>query len=247
MANHTPTRRSLTERLQHSPGTWLAALVLFLLAAYIVVSQFQIGRANDGKDTAQAGRKSAEATISAQAPLVTQGVNLAKGLDSLCQQTNFEHQHPGFCNQASQLATASPSPLPGPAGAVGPPGVPGSPGPPGTQGSPGPAGANGQQGAPGSPGPSGVPGVGLSGAPGLPGDPGDQGPKGDPGGQGPAGDSGSPGPTGPTGPAGADPTDIDFVFTVSASGPLDSDHTYHVHCPWDQDTKQYDTCQVITS
>jgi hypothetical protein len=237
MANHLEGKSNRVDS-----ALIVSGIVAVLVVAYIVISQLQFAHKSDQSNDNAKGKKSAEATISAQAPLVTQGVDLAKGINQLCQSTSFQAQHPGFCTRASQLATATPVPLPGPTGAAGipgprgPAGPPGLPGPQGPQGSPGPAGADGASGAagdsggPGAPGASGAAGAqGIPGDPGLPGAPGDQGPKGD---------------QGPTGPEGPPPTDIDFDFTVPAAGPLDTDHAYHVHCPWNTDAKKYDTCVV---
>jgi hypothetical protein len=214
------------------------------LVGYLVFNGLQVNNLTDARNSERSQKHSAEATISAQATVASKGLNLAGQLEGLCRtDKQFRAEHAGFCTQASQLATAQVTLVPGPPGVSGAQGAQGPPGAAGSPGSPGPAGSNGASGQPGSNGGAGSPGAsgasGLPGAPGLPGDPGDQGPKGDQGSQGPVGD------TGPAGAAGADPSDIDFDFTVPANGPLDTDHVYHVHCPWDHDTKKYDTCVVV--
>lgn len=86
-----------------------------------------------------ADKNGAQATASALAPVATQGVDLAKQLNTLCQNDAFLKAHPAFCVQASSLATAAVTPVPGPQGS---PGAQGSPGKTGATGPSGPAGQN---------------------------------------------------------------------------------------------------------
>ena len=202
MANHTDSRQINWQRV-----TGVGSAVLIVL--FIVVAEWQISHLSQGKANAQAGKQSAEATVGALAPVASQGKSLAESLNNLCAQNpEFKVQHPGFCNQASQLATATPVQVPGPVGAQGLPGPKGDKGDPGEPGQRGPQGLKGEPGQMGPSGASGAPGAnGLNGGPGPTGPEGEvgpTGPKGDKGDQGEKGDQGVPGSTGPTGPAGPD-------------------------------------------
>lgn len=171
------------------------ALGLVLALIFAILSQIQYHHVAGQRDGAVQGKKSAEATASAQAPVVAKGIDLGKGINELCQSKPFQKQHPGFCIQASQLATATPAP--GPAGAQGQPGASGASGPrgpAGPQGSTGPAGPKGNSGA------SGATVTGPAGAPGANGEDGAMGPQGE---KGDRGDVGPVGPAGPSGPSGA--------------------------------------------
>jgi len=209
-------------------GMALVALFLSLLATH---------NSNNAKANADNGKKSAQATISAQAPLVTKGVDLAKQLNALCKGADFRAEHRSFCIQASSLATATVIPGPaGPSGSVGAKGSSGASGLPGAAGRAGSTGPPGPQGKKGETGPSGPIGAsGSNGANGTNGTSGTDGSKGDPG---------VKGDQGVAGPAGTDPSNIDFTFTVPGNPPLRSDTTYDVHCPWNAEAKKYDTCIV---
>jgi hypothetical protein len=161
-------------------------------------------------------KHTAEAAASGNGALATKGVDLAGQINTACRTGAGRAQMASLgisCQQASQLATAAPVEVTGPAGA---PGVQGPSGPPGPTGPAGPAGAQGSPGHPGAngePGASGQPGTGVNGAngndgaqgsPGPAGPQGSAGPAGPAGAQGPAGEQGPQGPAGATGPAGPD-------------------------------------------
>jgi len=139
-------------------------------------------------------RNAAQATASAQASIANEGKAIAGAVEGECKaDETFRSAHPQLCPRASQLATATPTFIPGPAGAQGPPGIQGLPGPRGSRGPKGARGPVGENGGAGPIGPQGETGP-----------PGSEGASGSPGPSGPAGETGPTGPPGPTGPAGPD-------------------------------------------
>lgn len=234
MASHATEPRF--RRVLITGAAFAAALI-----GYLVFNGLQVHSLTDARNSERSQKHSAEATISAQATVASKGVNLAGQLEGLCRtDSQFRAEHTGFCTQASQLATAQITPVPGPAG------VSGAVGPSGPQGLPGVRGAAGPLGPQGPPGPQGLQGPSGATVTGPAGETGGQGPPGETvtgpvGAQGPQGDTGA---SGASGQPGADPSDIDFQFTVPGNPPLGSDSTYAVHCPWNTNTKKYDACTV---
>lgn len=166
-------------------------------------------------------RNAAQATASAQASIANEGKAIAGAVEGECKtDKTFRADHPQLCPRASQLATATPALIPGPAGAQGHAGIQGQPGPRGSLGPRGSRGPLGEPGAAGAQGPQG-----------------EVGPTGPPGSDGAAGPSGPPGPTGETGPSGpagkdAEPQPFDFTFTIPPKNPADSTVVVTVHCTW---------------
>jgi len=207
VANHTNVRDVNWRNV-----TGVATAVLIVL--FIVVAEWQISHLSQGKANAENGKQAAQATVNAQAPLVVKGKDLAQGLNDLCvSDPDFRKEHPSFCSQASQLATATPSASPVVTGPPNITGLEGPRGPKGDKGDPGEPGMRGPQGLKGEPGksitgPAGP--AGENGANGVNGSDGAIGPTGPEGPTGPSGPEGSPGPVGPkgdtgdTGPAGPD-------------------------------------------
>ena len=210
----------VVERASHVGGQYAAQRMYrrrvlwsaFLIALAIAVAFFIFAQIDHGNGLI-ASKQTAEAQVSAQAPVIQQGKDFAAQVTAACKTSagRAELQRLGIsCAQASAVVVATPSIVIGPPGAQGvagpsgPPGLQGIPGAPGARGisvtgSTGPSGPTGLSGAPGSPGTAGQPGEpGASGQPGAEGSPG---PAGAQGAQGPEGERG---PTGPTGPAGPD-------------------------------------------
>jgi len=197
---------------------WLmfaGAAVVVLLAGWMVWSTTSTVSLTSSRDQARAAKTTAEASASALAPLASEGKAIAAQIETECKtDKTFRADHPQLCPRASQLATATSTLIPGPAGARGPQGVQGPPGP---RGSSGPRGSRGPLGEPGAAGA--------------------QGPQGEIGATGPSGAEGSPGPTGPSGPSGpagkdATPQPFDFTFTIPPRNPADSTVVVMVHCDW---------------
>ncbi len=198
----------------------LAAGVAFLvlLGGWIAWSTTSTVGLTSSRDQARAQKTSAQASASALAPLASEGKAIAAQIESECKtDKTFRADHPQLCPRASQLVTATPTLIPGPAG---------RPGRRGVQGLPGPRGSRGPSGPPGKTGPMGEPGAA-----------GAQGPRGEIGATGPSGAEGSPGPSGPSGPSGpagkdATPQPFDFTFTIPPRNPADSTVVVTVHCTW---------------
>ena len=197
---------------------WLmfaGAAVVVLLAGWMVWSTTSTVSLTSSRDQARAAKTTAEASASALAPLASEGKAIAAQIETECKtDKTFRADHPQLCPRASQLATATSTLIPGPAGARGPQGVQGPPGP---RGSSGPRGSRGPLGEPGAAGA--------------------QGPQGEIGATGPSGAEGSPGPIGPSGPSGpagkdATPQPFDFTFTIPPRNPADSTVVVTVHCDW---------------
>jgi len=200
-----PDRR--TNGPSHSDGPasetlrrWLllaGAAVVLLLAGWMIWQTISTVSLTDARNAARAQKTSAQASVSALAPIASEGKAIAAQIERECKSdAAFRADHPQLCPRASQLATATPTLIPGPAGAQGPQGVQGLAGPRGPRGSRGPLG---NPGAAGAQGPQGE--IGPPGADGSTGPAGETGP---PGPSGPAGETGPTGPPGPTGPAGPD-------------------------------------------
>jgi len=178
-------------------------------------------------------RNVAQATASAQASIANEGKAIAGAVEAECKSDKtFRSDHPQLCPRASQLATATPTFIPGPAGQRGPPGIQGVPGPRGSRG------------------PAGKTVTGPMGEPGAAGAQGPQGEIGSTGPSGPAGPSGETvtGPPGPSGPAGkdAEPQPFDFTFTIPPSNPADSTVVVTVHCTWTGTTYECPSTQTST-
>jgi hypothetical protein len=200
---------------------WLLAgvVVVALVAGWMVWSTAATVGLSASRDKARAGGASASRSASALAPIASEGKAIAAQIETECKTDRaFRLDHPQLCPRASQLATATPTLIPGPAGGQGPRGVQGLPGP---RGSRGPSGKT------------------ITGPMGEPGAAGAQGPQGEVGSTGPAGETvtGPAGPSGPSGPAGSDgkdatPQPFDFTFTIPPSNPADSTVVVTVHCTW---------------
>ena len=179
---------------------WLliaGAAVVVLVAGWMIWQTVSTVSLTDARNQARAQKTSAQASASALAPIASEGKAIAAQIEAECKaDKTFRADHPQLCPRASQLATATPTLIPGPAGAQGPQGVQGLAGPRGPRGSRGPLG---NPGAAGAQGPQGE--IGPPGAEGSTGPAGETGP---PGPSGPAGETGPTGPPGPTGPAGFD-------------------------------------------
>jgi hypothetical protein len=195
---------------------WLLAGVaaVVLVAAWMVWLTSTSVSLTSSRDVARAQKTSAQASASALAPLASEGKAIAAQIETECKKDGaFRADHPQLCPRASQLATATPTLIPGPSGQRGPPGI-------------------------GLPGPSGPPGRTVTGPMGEPGAAGAQGPQGEVGvGEtGPAGPPGETvtGPAGPSGPAGKDatPQPFDFTFTIPPRNPADSTVVVTVTCDW---------------
>lgn len=72
------------------------------------------------KDTAHSNETKAAASASAVGSVASQGKVLAKDVTKECQSAKFRNDNPTLCVQASVLATATPSAIPGPQGPTGP-------------------------------------------------------------------------------------------------------------------------------
>lgn len=175
---------------------------------------------NHRLDVAQAQKTSAQNSASAQASIANEGRAIAGAVEAECKtDKTFRVDHPQLCPRASQLATAKPTLVPGPAGQRGPQGLPGLPGPRGSRG------------------PSGRTVTGPMGEPGAAGAQGPMGEVGETGPAGAAGAEGSPGPSGPSGPSGpagkdAEPQPFDFTFTIPPANPAGQTVVVTVHCDW---------------
>jgi hypothetical protein len=217
---------------------WLltGVAVVVLVAGWMVWSTASTVGLSHSRNAARAAKTSAQASASALAPIASEGKAIAAQIETECKTDGrFRADHPQLCPRASQLATATPTLIPGPAGRQGPQGIQGLPGPRGSQGPPGKTVT----------GPMGEPGA--AGAAGRQGDVGGTGPAGP---SGPAGDTvtGPPGPSGPEGPAGKDavPQPFDFTFTIPPRNPADSTVTVTVHCTWNGSTYDCPTTQTST-
>jgi len=195
---------------------WLliaGAAVVVLLAGWMVWQTTSTVSLTNARNEARAQKTSAQASASALAPLASEGKAIAGQIEAECKaDKTFRSDHPQLCPRASQLATATPTLIPGPAGQRG------------IQGLPGPRGSRG---------PSGPAGKTVTGPMGEPGAAGAQGPQGEIGATGPSGETVT-GPAGPSGPAGkdAEPQPFDFTFTIPPSNPADSTVIVTVHCTW---------------
>src|SRR5882762_2125631 len=199
----------------------------FLIALAIALAIFIYSQVDHGNQLI-AGKRTAQGAAATNGALASQGVDVAGQINEACKTPAGRAKVAALgisCEQASQLATAAPIPVAGPAGSPGAQGVPGPQGPPGPSGpqgipgAPGAAGVNGSGGTAGPPGANGVDGAsgepGAAGAEGSPGAPGTPGAPGEPGPQGPQGEVGPSGPAGPAGPPCPD------GYTPSAQPQLD--------------------------
>src|SRR6266496_3719165 len=162
---------------------WLliaGAAAIVLLAGWMVWQTSSTVSLTDARNKARAQKTSAQASASALAPLASEGKAIAAQIESECKtDKTFRTDHPQLCPRASQLATATPTLIPGPAGQRGLPGL---------------------RGPRGSRGPSGPAGKTVTGPMGDPGAAGAQGPRGEVGETGPPGATVT-GPAGPSGPS----------------------------------------------
>lgn len=194
-AGEAAARRALRRRRLISTGIAVALLLAALV--YLWVQDHQTRKLVHQKDTAQSVGNS-------NAVKAADGQTFAKSVADACQTVAGRRmlQQVGVsCAQASQVATAAPTLVPGPAGLQGIPGLIGEPGRTGDKGDPGQPGARGPQGVKGDPGQNGVGLIGPVGPAGPQGEPGKDGISvtGSPG---PKGDPGNPGERGAVGPAG---------------------------------------------
>lgn len=193
---------------------WVLIAISAVIALIIVGGAWNTTRINDLTHK----RNAAQATASAQASIANEGKAIAGAVEAECKtDKTYRSDHPQLCPRASQLATATPTLIPGPAGAQGPQGLPG------LQGSRGPAGPRGSRGPLGNPGAAGAQGP-----------MGEVGPTGETGPAGATGPQGPQGETGPAGPAGkdAEPQPFDFTFTIPPANPADSTVVVTVRCTW---------------
>lgn len=93
-----------------------------LLAVGIGFNSAQIHTLNHQRNAAVAEKSSATAQATAQASIANKGKALAADVAAKCKTDRvFRAENPTLCPQASQLATATPTPVPGPTGPQGPP------------------------------------------------------------------------------------------------------------------------------
>jgi hypothetical protein len=213
---------------------WLltGVAVVVLVAAWMAWSTAATVGLSASRDKARAGGASASQSASALAPIASEGKAIAGQIETECKKdAAFRSDHPQLCPRASQLATATPTLISGPAGAQGPAGIQGQPGPRGSRGLRGSRGPLGNPGAAGALGPQG-----------------DVGPAGTDGAAGPSGPPGPTGETGPTGPAGkdAEPQPFDFMFTIPPKNPADSTVVVTVRCTWTGSTYDCPASQTST-
>jgi hypothetical protein len=212
---------------------WLllaGAAVVALLAGWMVWQTTSTVSLTHARNQARAQKTSAQASASALAPLASEGKAIAGQIEAECKSDKtFRSDHPQLCPRASQLATATPTLIPGPAGQRGPQGIQGLAGPRGSRGPSGPVGKT------------------VTGPMGEPGAAGAQGPQGE---IGPSGETvtGPAGPSGPSGPAGkdAEPQPFDFTFTIPPRNPVDSAVVVTVHCSWTGTTYDCPSTQTST-
>lgn len=199
----------------------------FLIALAIALAIFIYSQVDHGNQLI-ADKRTAQGAAATNGAIASDGVDVAGQITEACKTPAGRAKVAALgisCEQASQLATAAPVPVAGPAGSPGAQGVPGPPGPPGPSGpqgipgAPGAAGVNGSSGPPGAAGSNGMDGAsgspGAAGAEGSPGASGSPGAAGEVGPQGPRGEAGPSGASGPAGPACPD------GYTPSAQPQLD--------------------------
>jgi len=272
-------------------------IIAFILLGLGIAAGSQINYTShvaSGKDKAEASATSNGAIASAQAPVISKANELAVPIAQACADPSKKTQLQKLgisCAQASAVATATPSVLPGVEGPAGQTGAQGS------KGETGPAGpglsdtqaqnavnsfcsvhgcapkltpnevaqalslycnANGQCRGPvgptGSSGVNGTNGTNGQNATGVQGEPGVNGSDAPPPSQEQvtngvntfcnANPAQCQGPKGDTGAAGADPTDLEWVFTVPGALGV-GNTTYDVLCTWSSTDKKYNLpCSV---
>lgn len=119
MTTRTETNGLLRKRRRALTAAVAGCVILVAWMTWLTVRH---GTDVTAKDQAQSGKMSAAASASAQASVANQGKALAKDVTKECRSVKFRNVNPTLCVQASVLATATPSPIPGPAGPTGPSG-----------------------------------------------------------------------------------------------------------------------------
>lgn len=121
------TTRTETNGLRRKRRRALAAAVAGGVVLVAWMSWLTVRHTTDvsAKDTAHSKETKAVASASAVGSVANQGKALAKDVTKECRSVKFRNDNPTLCVQASVLATATPSAIPGPqgpSGAAGPPG-----------------------------------------------------------------------------------------------------------------------------
>jgi hypothetical protein len=121
------TTRTETNGLRRKRRRALAAAVAGGVILVTWMSWLTVRHTTDvsAKDTAHSNETKAVASASAVGSVANQGKALAKDVTKECRSVKFRNNNPTLCVQASVLATATPSVIPGPqgpSGAAGPPG-----------------------------------------------------------------------------------------------------------------------------
>jgi hypothetical protein len=92
---------------------WLLAAgvaLLALLLGYIMWSNTTNSGLSSDRDKQRAGKTSAQASLSAVAPIASEGKAIAAQIETECKaDATFRADHPQLCPRASQLATATPT------------------------------------------------------------------------------------------------------------------------------------------
>lgn len=119
--------RSETNGLRRKRRKALTAAVAGAVILIAWMSWLTVRHTTDvsAKDAAHSNETKAVASASAVGSIANRGQSLARDVTEECQSSAYRHSHPLICVQASVLATATPSAIPGPqgpSGAAGPPG-----------------------------------------------------------------------------------------------------------------------------